>query len=616
MYTTEDRDFSRELIAAIYARVSTKAQSKESISLDDQVKQMLGYAQRHQVTVPEEYVFQDTYSGLKAERPEYEKIRHLIRERKIDVLIIYSSDRHTREEIHGAIFRNELRRSKVQLHNVSRGGQVDIYTSDGEFVNRMEDLFNWRWAMQIRKNTMERRTAYLKEGIPSGSGATPYGYKREGRGKSGRWVIEPEQAQVILRIFSWYVAGVSVSEICNRLYGTPRGNDLKQRNQTHQRGYGEWTTGQIYRILKNTSYIGTYYAHQREVVDEEVIARPQEEWIAIPVPPIVTQEIWDAAQERLHVNKQERGAQPKYDCLIRRLTKCQCDYSVTTESTVTRGKRYHYYKCVSHKANVTVRTKCGLPQFPVHLVDNAVWAFTVKFLNEPRAVISAMKESQQEQQKAQQHIITKIEELDQMISESTEHLDKLVKEFSRATGLLFDAMKREADQIVTHIEGLKREKAKIQAKLSTVMISDEDIREIERFAREVRPRLPYATFADKRDIIEVLRFTFTLSMDEGERVVLIHLNTKHFRVPINDSIDDFMLGLNPSSSRTASYTSASQRPCGAAYRPWSRAASSCGPASSCPASRRPARRRCPRARPARPWSSHSKWSSWPSRRAA
>src|SRR5215212_4950846 len=78
---------SNRRIGATYARVSSIKQ-KDGISLDDQERKMLLYAEAEGIHIPEQYRFREAFSGLKDEREEYEQIRRLITEARINVLIV------------------------------------------------------------------------------------------------------------------------------------------------------------------------------------------------------------------------------------------------------------------------------------------------------------------------------------------------------------------------------------------------------------------------------------------------------------------------------------------------------------------------------------------------
>jgi len=66
-----------------------------------------------------------------------------------------------------------------------------------------------------------------------------------------------------------------------------------------------WRYTTISRILRDRTYIGTLYYNRTEIVQGSGVGRksplsrrrPESEWIAIPVPAIVTEAVFDAAQQ-------------------------------------------------------------------------------------------------------------------------------------------------------------------------------------------------------------------------------------------------------------------------------------------------------------------------------
>ena len=101
---------ARRIIAALYARISQDDQSLYSIKT--QIEAMRRYAELHGFTVVEDYIFIEDFTATKLDRPELGRIRKLIRDHEIDVLIAYSSDRFNRGgPAYGQILREELRRA-------------------------------------------------------------------------------------------------------------------------------------------------------------------------------------------------------------------------------------------------------------------------------------------------------------------------------------------------------------------------------------------------------------------------------------------------------------------------------------------------------------------------
>jgi site-specific DNA recombinase len=136
----------------------------------------------------------------------------------------------------------------------------------------------------------------------------PYGYRYRPatRERSNGWEIVPEQAAVVEQMFLWYTeAGLILEQIAQQ---------LNQDRVPGPEGRG-WTGSTVGRMLRQSVYKGTVYYNRYQDDESSLgqlpkiergrlrvarrISRPVEEWIAIPVPAIVGEALWQAAQERL-----------------------------------------------------------------------------------------------------------------------------------------------------------------------------------------------------------------------------------------------------------------------------------------------------------------------------
>src|SRR5687768_8501278 len=121
--------------AIIYARVSSDEQSKNN-SLPTQLDAMRQYAAARGFTIIGE--LREDYTGTKLDRPEMAKIRQMVKERRVEALLAYSSDRLTRNPADGIVLREEFARAGVELHYATRG-KVDM-SPDAEMFSGFEDL--------------------------------------------------------------------------------------------------------------------------------------------------------------------------------------------------------------------------------------------------------------------------------------------------------------------------------------------------------------------------------------------------------------------------------------------------------------------------------------------
>ena len=93
--------------AAVYARVSTEEQAKHGYSLDEQIQACSSRATELGAT--EVLVFRDeAISGATLDRPELNKLRDLIAQGEIDLLVMRDPDRFSRKLSYQLILTEEF----------------------------------------------------------------------------------------------------------------------------------------------------------------------------------------------------------------------------------------------------------------------------------------------------------------------------------------------------------------------------------------------------------------------------------------------------------------------------------------------------------------------------
>ena len=99
-----------------YIRVSTVKQANEGNSLEGQTKLLLENG------VPQENIYQDAYTGTKADRPQFNKLLNELKEG--DTLVVTKLDRFARSMIEGSKIVNDLIEKGVKV-NVLNIGLMD-----------------------------------------------------------------------------------------------------------------------------------------------------------------------------------------------------------------------------------------------------------------------------------------------------------------------------------------------------------------------------------------------------------------------------------------------------------------------------------------------------------
>jgi site-specific DNA recombinase len=160
------------MIAAVYGR--TSKETDDGFSVASQIDAGLSYADSGSFLVPDAYQFREEHTGRVTERPEYNKIRVLIRERKIQALIVYAVDRFARRVSVGEILLDELLENGVQLHVVQWGTYLKNTPED-----RLRFNFETTFSGFEREKFIERASRGKRKkaslGYIVGNNRPPYG---------------------------------------------------------------------------------------------------------------------------------------------------------------------------------------------------------------------------------------------------------------------------------------------------------------------------------------------------------------------------------------------------------------------------------------------------------
>ena len=379
--------------AAIYCRVSTEDQEREGTSLHTQLEACLVKSKELGYEAPEQYNFSETWPGADTDRPKLNELRKLIKNRLVDAVICFSTDRLARNPIHIAIIAEECDRQEVELIFVTE--PLDN-SAEGQLIRYVKGYAAQVEREKIRERTMRGKKAKAREGKLSTGGTSPFGYYYVG----GKREINLDEAEIVKSIFEKvarekYTLYRLECELNEAGIGAPR--------------HGKWTVNKISRLLSNPAYKGETYAFRYKAVEPKnpvkrrpytkttVKERDRADWIEIPnaTPPIVSGELFEMAQKVLSDNKTHSRRNRKYDYMFSRgRIRCGvCGYSMVGCSA-GYGKRL-YYRCAR---NVRKRLYggCDQPAITANSIENQVWAEIAAILKNPDIVLSELERQRTE----------------------------------------------------------------------------------------------------------------------------------------------------------------------------------------------------------------------------
>jgi len=332
---------------AIYARVSTESQeARGTIGSQLEVLRKRVATEGHELVA--EYR-DDGWSGARLDRPGLDALRDAAEAGRLDAVWCLSPDRLARMYAYQVIVLDELAHHGVTVlfHDtppLADDPQAQLLTQVQGVIAEYERA---KIAERYRRGKLWRARA--GEVI---AWKCSYGYRRIARSaeRAAHLEIYEPEAIIVRRIFRDYVEGnLSMRQISWQ---------LNQDLVPSPSGKAVWGVSMIGRLIRNEAYIGrAYYNRTASVLDrlptkaKRQIKRPRDQWIPIPVPAILDEELFEAAQRVSYDNSQwsPRRAEPNH-WLLRGLVKCgHCGVSVSCHKMRGRNGAFHYYYyCRNH----------------------------------------------------------------------------------------------------------------------------------------------------------------------------------------------------------------------------------------------------------------------------
>lgn len=193
-------------LAIGYCRVSTDGQvGEDKFGLEAQKEQIKLFALGNGYEIIE-WAVDDGYSGATLDRPALNELLHgEVSNPPVEAIIVAKNDRMSRDMEQYFYVSYSLKKKNIELKSVSEDfGQM------GVFANIMSSLAMFiaeQERINIAKRTGSGRKLKAAAGGYSG-GRAPYGY----RISEGRYVIVPDEAEMVRRVFELLDGGKTLTD--------------------------------------------------------------------------------------------------------------------------------------------------------------------------------------------------------------------------------------------------------------------------------------------------------------------------------------------------------------------------------------------------------------------
>ena len=303
-------------ITALYCRLSRDDGAEgESNSIANQKKLLSKYAKEHGFTNTKFYV-DDGYTGTNFNRPGFQQMLEDMEMGYISTVIVKDSSRFGRNYLEVGQY-TDYYFPEHNIRFIAINDCIDSENGEDDF-SAFRNVMNEMYAKDISRKVRSSHRLRGNAGEPLSQ--PPYGYMKSPENKK-KWIIDPDAAEVVQRVFRLCIEGNGNETIARILQedkvlvpqaywqskGLPRGGKKTQPNPY------KWCKTTIARILEQQEYCGdviNFKSYSKSFRNKTRIENPKENWAIFKDvhEPIIDREIWERVQE---LTKNSKRRKPK-----------------------------------------------------------------------------------------------------------------------------------------------------------------------------------------------------------------------------------------------------------------------------------------------------------------
>ena len=314
-------------LCGLYMRVSTEDQAREGFSLPEQKERLEAFCKFKGYTIVDYYTDAGISTKTGNYRPEFERLKEDIKNKKINTIVALKLDRITRSIYDWEKLMTFLDENDAYLDCAN--DEINTTNANGKMVSRL--------LMSVSQNEIERTSERTKIGLAGAikmchiPNQAPLGYKREDK----RLVIDYSTKDVVERIFDLYYNGNSYQKISNIL------------NEEQVLGKTNWRDSSIVAILENEIYKGDFVHGKRT---------KNPTYYSNVVEPIIDKEKWEECQVQKKQNSRSYQRTVTY-LFLQKLCCPKCNRILGGKATTKKnGHTYYYYYCNDCKITIKEKT--------------------------------------------------------------------------------------------------------------------------------------------------------------------------------------------------------------------------------------------------------------------
>ena len=500
--------------AAIYARVSS-ARQKEQETIGSQTAALRAHAEQLGLDVPEPWVFEDDgHSGASLVRPALERLRDLVCQVPVDVLLVYSPDRLARKYAYQALLIEEFAKAGTTVMFV-KGPRSD--SPEDALLVQFQGMIAEYERAQILERTRRGKAHRAKSGTINVLSGAPFGYRyvRKSEHADARYEVVAHEAAVVAELFARYAdGGVAIGELARWLSGL---------GVVTRTGKPRWDRSTVWGMLRNPAYAGRACFGKTMRTDQAaglnrtarlagratprhytVTDRGREDWVQIPVPALVGENTWQRVQRRLADNKRYAARNGSNPSLLQGICACSsCGYAYYRTSTRTTNKKIYYYRCLgSDDYRYEHGRVCTNKPVRADYLDTVVWDHITALLTDPTLVRSEINK-RLEQHRTVDPATAQRRRLDIGLAKATTAISRLIGAYQE--GLIsLDELRTRMPELRVRETSLRHQIDALDSQLADREVYLKLADNLEDFLTGLRAKTITATVAERQRVLRLL----------------------------------------------------------------------------------------------------------------
>lgn len=349
--------------AVLYGRLSKEDIDKikegdDSQSIKNQRLLLTEYALEHGFEIVDWY-YDDDYSGMFSDRPDFERLIKDAQDGKFDVVIAKSQSRFTRNMEH----MEKYLHSMFPLWGIRFIGVVDnadTSVASNKKARQINGLINEWYCEDLSENIKAVFKAKMKNGQYIAA-HPPYGYLKDPK-DNHKLIVDDYAAEIVRRIYSMYISGMGKGAIGAKL--TKEGIlipseykrkilGMKYHNANGSLQSDLWSYQTIHQILNNEAYTGMMIQSRFSTISYKSKKKkklPESEWIKIPdaYEAIIDKETWELTRKLQKQRTRSVNTEPT-NGIFSGMLRCSDCHKPMSRAYHRRTHEFTGYCCSNYK---------------------------------------------------------------------------------------------------------------------------------------------------------------------------------------------------------------------------------------------------------------------------